>query len=198
MSWHGFRHSDRRLHQSAIGRARIPLLLIAGLVLAGCGGASAGTDVSARFTAPGGGPAATYDPNLVPLGATAEVTAEEADGATTVTLAVTGLLPNRAYGAHAHVSPCGADGMAAGPHYQFRQDPVTPSVDPAYANRENEIWLDLTTNAEGAGAAATTVPWVFPADRRAQAVIIHEKSTSTEPGKAGTAGARPACITVAF
>ncbi|MGE3289375.1 MAG: superoxide dismutase family protein [Pseudonocardia sp.] len=176
----------------------MPLLLIAGLVLAGCGGAPAGTDVTASFSAPGGGPAATYDPNLVPQGATAEVTAEESDSSTTVTLSVTGLLPNRAYGAHAHVNPCGADGMAAGPHYQFRQDPVTPSVDPAYANPQNEIWLDFTTNAEGAGEATTTVPWVFPADRRAQAVIIHEKSTSTEAGKAGTAGARPACITVSF
>jgi Cu-Zn family superoxide dismutase len=198
MSWNGMRHRDRRRHANAAGRARTPLLLIAGLVLAGCGGTPAETDVAAPFAAPGDGPATSYDPNLVPLGATAEVTAEETDGATTVTLAVTGLLPNRAYGAHAHVNPCGADGMAAGPHYQFRPDPVTPSVDPAYANRENEIWLDFTTNAEGAGAATTTVPWVFPADRRAKAVIIHEKSTSTEPGKAGTAGARPACITVAF
>jgi superoxide dismutase, Cu-Zn family len=42
------------------------------------------------------------------------------------------------------------------------------------------------------------VPWVFPADRRAASVIIHAMSTSTEPGKAGGAGNRAACLTVGF
>lgn len=201
-------------HRDA-GRMRAPLLIAAAvtgaLALAGCGGAApapapatttaaapaTAVDVQGTFAAPGG-TAATYDPALVPEGATAEVKSQETNGSTSVTLIVTGLLPNRAYGAHAHVNPCGADGMAAGPHYQFQQDPVTPSVDPAYANPQNEIWLDFTTNAQGTGETTTTVPWSFPADRRAQAVIIHEKPTSTEAGKAGTAGARPACITVAF
>lgn len=195
---------------------RVPLLLVAAvtgaLALSGCGvgatpapppattpaAAAANVDVQGTFAAPGGGAASTYDTNLVPVGATAEVTAQESGTSTTVTLTVAGLLPNRAYGAHAHVNPCGADGMAAGPHYQFQKDPVTPSVDPAFANPQNEIWLDFTTDAAGAGQATTTVPWAFPADRRAQAVIIHEKSTSTEAGKAGTAGTRPACVTVAF
>jgi len=155
--------------------------------------------VEAAFAAPGGdNRAVTYDPALVPVGATALVVSGEADGKTIVTLSVDRLLPYRAYGAHAHVKPCGADGMAAGPHYQFRPDPVTPSVDPAYANPQNEIWLDFTTNAAGTGTTTTTVPWVFPADSRAKSVIIHEKTTATEAGKAGTAGARPACLNVDF
>ena len=121
-----------------------------------------------------------------------------APSTTSVTLAVTGLQPNRRYGAHAHTKPCGSDGTDAGPHFQFKPDPVTPSADPAYANDVNEIWLDFTTDAAAAGQATSTVPWVFPADRRAASVIIHAMPTSTEPGKAGTAGDRLACLTNAF
>jgi Cu-Zn family superoxide dismutase len=194
---------------------RFPIVVVAGLVealaLTACSGGSApttttppaiptGVNLSATFAAPGapGGQAATYDTSLVPAGATATVTSSESNGSTTVTLNVTGLQPNRAYGAHAHVNPCGADGAAAGPHYQFQKDPVTPSVDPAFVNPQNEIWLDFATDGSGTGTATTTVLWTFPADRRAEAVVIHEKPTSTEPGKAGTAGTRPACLTVGF
>lgn len=176
--------------------------LLGALALAGCSSPppaapTSNVDVTGTFAAPGG-PAATYDSALVPVGATAAVTSSEAGGSTTITLNVTGLVPNRAYGSHGHVNPCGADGMAAGPHYQFMKDPVSPSVDPAFANPQNEIWLDFTTDASGAGSATATVPWTFPADRRAEAVIIHEKPTATEAGKAGTAGTRPACLTVDF
>jgi len=184
-------------------------LIVAGalgtLALAGCVSPPTTTlpapatnaDVNASFAAPGG-VAATYDPALVPMGATAAVTSSEANGATTVSLKVTGLQPNRAYGAHAHVNPCGADGMAAGPHYQYQMDPVTPSVDPAFANPQNEIWLDFTTDASGTGTATSTVPWTFPAARRAESVIIHEKPTATGPGMAGMAGSRLGCVTVDF
>ena len=94
----------------------------------------------------------------MPIGATATVNASRAPSSTSVTLAVTGLQPGRRYGAHAHTKPCGSDGKDAGPHFQFKPDPVSPSVDPAYANNVNEIWLDFTTNATGAGHAST-VPW---------------------------------------
>jgi superoxide dismutase, Cu-Zn family len=201
----------------------LPRLLAAGLLatfaLSGCGEAppSAPTSappaastaespsasvrnvaVSRTFAAPPGGDAVTYDQELVPVGARATVTAEEGADRTTVSLEVAGLQPNRRYGAHAHAKPCGAEGTDAGPHFQRQQDPVSPSVDPAYANPENEIWLDFQTDAQGAGEANTTVAWAFPADRRAQSVIIHAMPTATEPGKAGTAGDRAACITVAF
>jgi superoxide dismutase, Cu-Zn family len=34
----------------------------------------------------------------------------------------------------------------------------------------------------------------FPADRRTATVVIHAMPTATEPGKAGSAGNRAACI----
>lgn len=179
------------------------------LALTGCGSAAAvepppsssssmrNVQVSATFTtAPG--TATTYDPRLVPPGSRAAVSSSTGGGDTTVTLEVRGLEPDRRYGAHAHARPCGAAADAAGPHFQHVPDPVQPSVDPAYANPENEIWLDLSTDAEGAGSATTTVPWDFERGRRAQSVVVHEMPTATEPGRAGTAGARAACITVAF
>lgn len=189
--------------------ARVALLGATALLVAACGGggqaepagaaAEQDVQVSASFAEGGEGPAYTYDTALVPAGATAEVTSSTTDGATTTTLRVSGLVPDRAYGAHAHVRPCAPDaGAAAGPHYQFSQDPVTPSVDPAYANPQNEIWLDFTTDAQGNGEATSTVPWTFPEDRRAVAVVVHEKPTATHAGHAGTAGGRPACVTVDF
>lgn len=191
-------------------RGSVRFVVLAGalaLLATGCGSSGSGseqqqtgsrtTEVTGTF-ASGSGPAFTYDPARVPVGARATVRAESGDASTRTTLTVGGLNPNSTYGAHAHAKPCGPNGDAAGPHFQRTQDPVTPSVDPAYANPTNEIWLDLTTDAQGAGTATSTVPWGFPPDRRAMSVIIHEKATMTEPGKAGTAGARPACIDVRF
>ena len=125
-----------------------------------------------------GGTALTYDPELVPVGARGAVSAQTGDAGTTVTLAVRGLAPQRPYGAHVHTQPCGPTGAVAGPG--------------------NEIWLDITTDAAGAGTATATVPWAFDRDRRAQSVIIHAMPTATGPGEAGTAGARAACISVEF
>lgn len=141
--------------------------------------------------------AANYDKTLVPDGAKALVAEYVFDGATTVTLSVRGLVPNRTYGAHAHAKPCGPNGDDAGPHFQHMADPVKPSVDPAYANPTNEIWLDFTTDAQGNAATARTVPWVFT-DAKAASVVIHAQPTQTAPGKAGTAGARAACVSVGF
>jgi len=139
-----------------------------------------------------------YRPDLAPPGSRAHVfgLTSKAFGTSTAVL-VTGLLPNRQYGAHAHTKPCGATGDLAGPHYQNVEDPVKPSVDPAYANPQNEIWLDLTTDATGRGAAVSKVDWTFT-DRRAGSIVIHETHTHTAPGHAGTAGARLACVTVGF
>jgi Cu-Zn family superoxide dismutase len=135
----------------------------------------------------------------VPAGATARVEAVyDSAGDTAVTLHVQGLTPRTEYGAHAHVRGCGLDGAAAGPNFQNVVDPVSPSVDPAYANRANEIWLDLTTDASGGGVAHTKVSWQFPPERRPRSVILHERHTSKLPGSAGTAGARLACLDVGF
>ncbi|MCF7549246.1 superoxide dismutase family protein [Pseudonocardia sp. WMMC193] len=184
----------------------------AAVLLAGCGSSpaapsspsssassssSSAVDVTGTFGTQG--VALTYDPELVPEGATARVTGETTDATSTITLAVTGLLPNRTYGAHAHQKACGPAAADSGPHFQHAADPVTPSVDPAFANPANEVWLDFTTDASGAGSVtATQAEWAFTPDRAAQSVVVHEKATATEAGKAGTAGDRVGCVTVDF
>ncbi len=115
-----------------------------------------------------------------------------------MTLHVRGLAPSTAYGAHAHVNACGATGAAAGPHYQDQRAPVGHAADVAYANPDNEIWLDLTTDGEGNGAAQTVVTWQFRADG-ANSVVVHAQQTAAGPdGSAGTAGPRLACLRVDF
>jgi superoxide dismutase, Cu-Zn family len=144
----------------------------------------------------------TYNPALAPEGAELSVDVRGEGTTTAVELQVAGLLPDRGYAAHAHVNPCGATGDAAGPHFQNNVDPAAapgkPSVDPAYANPQNEIWLDLRTDGEGDGEATAEVPFTF-GDRAPASVVIHEAQvTATEAGKAGSAGTRLACITVPF
>jgi Cu-Zn family superoxide dismutase len=187
----------------------VGLGLIGVLALTGCGGALAATpapsttpdtnvQVGATFAMDPAGTAVTYDPALVPVGSRVAVSSATGDDGTVVMLAVRGLMPDRRYGAHAHVESCGDTGDAAGPHFQNEVDPVQPSVDPAFANPQNEIWLDLTTDSAGAGSATATVEWGFERNRRAKSVVIHEMGTATGPGEAGKAGARPACVDVEF
>ena len=128
-------------------------------------------------------------------------------GRTVVSLHVWGLLPDESYGAHIHYRPCGATGAAAGAHYENVPDPTlsgsetVSSVDPAYANSANEVWLDMETNADGNGRAQTVVDWtVRPTSNGGpRSVILHRDATSTG-GQVppGNAGARLACVTVPF
>ncbi len=147
------------------------------------------------------GPGFTYDEAAVPVGSNVAVQVSVKDGATTVELTVDGLEPNRDFGAHAHANACGPMPADSGPHYQDEQDPAatpeSPSDDPAYANTQNELWLDFTTDDSGAANASTTVDWEFRAEG-AKSVVIHDHQTSTEPGEAGTAGDRLACAPVQF
>jgi Cu-Zn family superoxide dismutase len=155
------------------------------------------TQVSETFQR-GTGPAITYDETLVPAGARGAVQSRSGEGTTTVMLAVRSLERQRVYGAHVHMQPCGELPEDAGPHFQYSPDPVQPSVDPTFANPQNEIWLDLTTDETGAGSTETTVAWTFPHDRRPKSVVLHADPTSSEPGEAGAAGGRVACISVDF
>lgn len=144
------------------------------------------------------GPLVSYSADI-PSGAKARVQAVyNASGKTIVTLHVRGLRPNTQYGAHAHQAACGTTGGAAGAHFQNLMDPVSPSINPAYANPRNEIWLDLTTDESGHGVAQTQVPWQFHPDRRAHSVIIHVEHTHTGSADSGFAGTRLACLTVDF
>lgn len=146
------------------------------------------------------------DVNPVLAGATARVhSIATPSGKTIITLDVEGLAPNREFGSHVHNKACGATGAAAGPHYQHVVDPVQPSVDPAYANHDNEVWLDFTTDGKGRGSAKAVVDWHLADDAThpdgANSVIVHRDETSHgEPGHPapGTAGPRLACLTVPF
>lgn len=144
----------------------------------------------------------TYDHEAAPPGAELELEVIGGDGVTTVRLAADLLQPDRGYAAHAHTEPCGKKGTDAGPHYQHEVDPAAtperPSVDPAYANPRNEIWLELTTDSRGNGLAETTVPFAFD-DRAPSSIVLHEHpTTETEQGRAGSAGGRIACFTAPF
>ena len=153
----------------------------------------------------------TYNPDLAPPGARVAVAVDTTAEATTVSLNVDGLLPNRAYAAHLHARPCGLTGADAGPHYQHVVDPAAtpdkPSVDPQFANMKNEIWLDFATDSSGHDNVQTAVPFTFgqrhagpmiTGDRLPSSVVIHEgPRTATEAGKAGIAGARIACMLIA-
>ena len=186
-----------------------------GLALIGCAwsavpaGAAGPAVAEGIFQVPGvATTAVTYDVTQVPVGAEVTVRAVRTGSQkTVVTLHARGLLPNETYGAHAHYRACGATGGAAGAHYQNVPDPAaggsetTASVDPAYANPGNEVWLDLVTNAAGNGRAQTVVDWTFrpTADGAARSVILHLNPTSTGGAvPPGNAGARLACVAISL
>jgi superoxide dismutase, Cu-Zn family len=190
---------------TTVSTRRAAVIAGACLVALGAAGAPAlaATNVMARGTLvpPGrGSVAVTYDPDVAPAGAELTVQVGPGGDGTTFSLDAEGLLPGRGYAAHAHVNPCGATGADAGPHFQNTVDPAagpdTPSTDPAYANPKNEVWLDLRTDGQGNGHAETMVPFAL-GDRAPRSVVIHaDGSTATDPGHAGMAGDRAACITI--
>jgi hypothetical protein len=84
-----------------------------------------------------------------------------ADGKTIVTVHVTGLLGNVAYGSHVHKAACN-DGAADG-HYKF--DPNGP------ADSHNEIWPSFTTNEDGVGNGRAVADRT--AEPSAMSVVVH-------------------------
>ncbi|MFC7341505.1 superoxide dismutase family protein [Saccharopolyspora griseoalba] len=142
--------------------------------------------------------AITYDPEQVPIGSRIKVSSQQVDGKTRVALEAQGLRPDRDYGAHVHVNQCGQEGDEAGPHYQEKPDPVKPSVDPAFANPQNEVWLDFRTDAQGNGKSTAEGSWSLSSRGDAQSVVLHAHRTSSAHGEAGEAGDRLACITADF
>lgn len=144
--------------------------------------------------------AETYNTALAPVGSRLKVALNPSDETTNAELTVSGLLPNRGYAVHAHTNGCSANPEVDGPHYQNRIDPAAtpqaPSTNPEYANPSNEVWLDVRTDGAGSGTSRTTVPFVFN-DRGPGSIIVHEAmQTATDPGHAGEAGARVACLTL--
>ncbi len=70
----------------------------------------------------------------------------QADGATTVTIELTGLEPGREYVSHLHAEECAVDD--GGPHFAFDEDGAdTPP---------NEVHLGFTASEDGSGTATVT------------------------------------------
>lgn len=144
--------------------------------------------------------AITYDPSLAPIGAAMTATVIPTSEGSTAQLTVLGLLPNRGYAVYAYDRPCGETADAAGTRFQDHLDPAatsaSPSTNPKYANPDNEIWLDVRTDAAGAGTAATTIPFVLT-DRVPRSFVVHDATqTPTGPDQVADIGARIACLTL--
>lgn len=146
---------------------------------------------SGEPTANGSGGAYRYDTRLVPEGAAVSLVSMSVAGRTRTVLIVRGLVPHHTYGTHLHANACGPDPDAAGPHYQQR---VGAPDDPDFADRRNEVWVDVRTNRHGAGVAVARNPWEYRA--APGAVVLHANATSTDPDTPGQAGPRVACVTL--
>lgn len=149
------------------------------------------------FTAPNpGAEAVTYNPALVPEGASILASIMPAGYGYTETranLSVAGLLPNKAYVVRAHTQACGATAEDAGPPYQNRIDPAATSqgasTNPEYVNPRNEIWLDVRTDSDGSASSGASMPFTFT-DRAPASVVVYD----TASGQAGQLGAPIACL----
>ena len=145
------------------------------LVLSGCAVAAAATlpaptpatptrisvrnvEINRTFNLPPG-TAVTYDRDLVPIGSRGAVSAKSDDGTPPSDWRCAGCSRSGATARTSHDEPCGDTGASAGPTFQNVVDPVQPSVDPTYANPQNEIWLDFRTDEAGAGSSQATVDW---------------------------------------
>lgn len=136
----------------------------------------------------------TYDQGLVSRGATATVEAFYLDAGrpdgfrSAVTLEVRGLVPFRTYGAHAHVGTCTGVPGGAGGHWAFPGSTAATLED-------REIWLDITTDEQGDAKSVAVRTDAVPPTGRPMSVVIHANPTNVTTGGAG---ARLACLTVAF
>ncbi|MFD7884117.1 superoxide dismutase family protein [Streptomyces bauhiniae] len=149
------------------------------------GGTTSGytVDAEGRFAPPAAfvpSAAVTYDQSYVPAAASIRVRQHTGmGGATTIDLRITGVRPHHSFGAAVHQHPCGTLPVDAGPRYQ----------DQPGATEDNEVRLDFTTDAQGAGRASDQHTWGL---RRGEAasVVIQDR-----PGDGTT---RVACFTVPF
>ncbi|MET8678253.1 superoxide dismutase family protein [Streptomyces sp. NPDC004647] len=142
--------------------------------------------------------AVTYDTDAVPAGASIDVEKSADSSGTTVRVRLKGIEADRAFDVRVHTGPCGALPDDSGQRYQDRVDPKQPSVDPAFANRRNEVWLNFTTDRKGAGEAVSHNAWRFRPGK-AGSVVLHGRTTARGGhGEAPAAEERLACFTVPF
>jgi hypothetical protein len=119
--------------------------------------------------------AAAEEKNLDDLQALASLRRTIA-GATRVRVTAVGLGAELSYPAHVHALPCSVE--SGGPHYKIDTS-ETGTVE------ENELWLMLATDADGAATAEQSFDHIARADARA--IVIHDPED----------GARLACIDLA-
>ncbi len=172
-------------------RAAPAALGLVGVALFAVSPALAGTD---RVHA--AGPLTVY---AGPAGGRASVdVAYDAAGSTRIGLGVSGLERETRYAVRVHHGPCPPPGAAPGPVYQ-RVPPPEPELadDPAFRNPRNEVWLDVSTGADGAGRAHARQDWQFPPQTRPESVIIHRVLLQTVPTDP-VVGRPLACLEVSF
>jgi Cu-Zn family superoxide dismutase len=116
-------------------------------------------------------------------------TARAVDGGLQITLSVSGLPAARGFGSHLHKLAC--DNMSAGGHFQHMPAASADAAvtDPAFANPDNEVWLDFTTDDTGAAVSSANVSWI-PPDGGAAAIVVHDRLTTD----GGIAGPKLACL----
>lgn len=131
----------------------------------------------------GAGELVVYDRALAPDGAQASATVDSTAGGTLSSLNVEGFLPGRVYGAHLHTNACGAKPDDAGPHFQH---------DHGQVSKDSEVWLDVKTDAEGAGRASARHGWALAPGHAPRSLVVHAEPTKAD----GTAGARVACLSL--
>jgi hypothetical protein len=102
---------------------------------------------------------------------------------TLLMLSVSGLPANKTFGAHLHAASC-ADNKGGG-HYQHSGTAV---------NDENEVWLDLTTDASGRARVLERKEYAVAVEK-AKSVVVHANPTDPATGKAGD---KLACVDVGF
>lgn len=136
--------------------------LIAAAALAACGGSDSSADgnesevVSGSFALLAGAPSGYKD-------LSGEATLERADGGTTVSLELSGLMPDTEYIAHLHSGGCG-ESDPGGPHFQFE---AGGSEEPP-----NEVHLELRSDSAGDGEAKASSNREVPAGE-AGSVVLH-------------------------
>jgi hypothetical protein len=159
-----------------------------GLALSGCGASTVGTSTGSWSVYDLG---AGMENPATGIGGTVEI--RNSGEGSNVKLSVTGVKASREFGAHVHVGACADANMAAG-HYQHNMRPADAgATDPAFANNDNEVWLDFTSDASGKASSEKTTTFRLD-NTRAKAVIIHTNKT----GAGGVAGAKLACIGLQF
>jgi superoxide dismutase, Cu-Zn family len=155
-------------------------------------------DLKLSYLAAGVGvPGPRYAPPIgmrtrtAPIGAAMTATVIPTSEGSMAELTVFGLLPNRSYAAYAYTKACGATADAAGRRFQNHLDPAASaqagSTNPENANPENEIWLDVRTDAAGAGNSRARVPFAL-SDRTPGSLVVDDAE--------GNAGVRVACLTL--